>query len=114
MSVGKKGKRKISIDNKEYVWYVDLDYDSPYHILHIISEDKSLLLSCPIETETPYLISKGISFQTKKNNGIWNRYLLPFNVPDIITPKFVSEVIVWATQNNKAVSIEWNGNDIPV
>jgi len=114
MGVCKKGRRKIRIDNRDYIWYVELDYDSPYHILNIVSEDKSLILSFPMKTTTTYLISKGNTFQNKKTNGIWNRYLLPFNIPEIITPKFVAKVIVWATQNNDAVTVEWNGKDIPL
>lgn len=114
MSVRTKGRRKISVENKEYIWYVALDYDSPYYILHIVSEDKTLLVSCPLKTETSYLISKGKIFQNKKTNGIWNRYRLPFDVPEIITPEFVSNVIDWATQNNDTITVEWNGKDIPV
>lgn len=32
MSVRKKGKRKIKVSNQSYLWYVELDYDSPYYI----------------------------------------------------------------------------------
>lgn len=66
MGVNKKGKRKICVENKEYVWYVNEDYDSPYYILNIFSEDKSLIVSCPLKTETAYLISKGLAFQNQK------------------------------------------------
>lgn len=30
MGINKKGKRKICVENKEYVWYVNEDYDSLY------------------------------------------------------------------------------------
>ena len=33
MGVRTKGRRKISVDEREYVWYVKEDYDSPYMIL---------------------------------------------------------------------------------
>ena len=32
--------------NQSYIWYVTLDDDSPYIILHIVSDDKRLIL-CP-------------------------------------------------------------------
>lgn len=112
MGVLKKGRRKIIVNEKSYLWYVELDYDSPYYILNVISEDKVLIISCPLKMSTPYIISKGNIFQNKKTNGIWNRYLLPFNVPDIITPKFVSELILWVSQGNDAKEVEWNGKDI--
>lgn len=114
MAIRNKNKRKIVVENKLYVWYVDLDYDSPYNILHIASCNKSLILSCPLKTETSYIISKGTVFQKLKTSGIWQRYLLPFCVPEAITPKFVSTVILWATQGNNALQIEWNGKDVPV
>lgn len=111
MGVAKKGRRKITVFNKSYVWYVEADY---YIILNIVSDDKTLIISCPLKTETAYIISKGNMFQNKKTNGIWSRYLLPFNVPEIITPKFVSDIIFFATHSDKAEEIKWNGNDVPV
>ena len=65
MVVRGKGRRKISVGDTEYIWYVEMDYDSPYHILHIVSMDKHLILACPIVSETPYIISKGKVFQNK-------------------------------------------------
>lgn len=114
MGVAEKGRRKFTVSDKRYVWYVELENDSPFHILNIMSEDKALILSCPVKTDTQYIISKGNMFQNKRTKGIWNRYLLPFHVPDIITPKFVSDVILWATQSEKAKEIKWNGKDVPV
>lgn len=114
MGVMKKGRRKITVSDKSYVWYVVSDHDSPYHILNIISDDKALIISCPLKTETTYIISKGNMFQNKKTDGNWKRYLLPFDVPEIITPKFVSDIIFWAVQNDKAKETSWNGNDVPV
>lgn len=114
MGINQKNKRKINIENISYIWYVSLDFDSPYHLLNIVSEDKKFFVSCPFEAETPYLISKGLLFQKKKTNGTWNRYLLPFSIPDIITPRFVSEIIVWATSGENAILVEWNGQNIPI
>lgn len=108
MGVCKKGRRKIHVDNREYIWYVELDYDSPYHLLNIVSEDKLLILSCPIEAETAHVISKGKVFQNKRTNGIWNEYLLPFDVPEAIIPSFVAQVIVWATKETGAESFNIN------
>ena len=114
MGVAKKGRREITVADKSYIWYIALDPDTPYYVLNIASFDKALIISCPIKTKTAYIISKGNIFQNKKTNGKWNRYLLPFNVPDIITPKFVSELIFWATQSGKAKETKWNGKDVPV
>lgn len=113
MSIRTKGRRKIIVEGQKYVWYVALDNDSPYNVLHIISDDKYLILSCPLLTKTEYVISKGRTFQTKETKGGWNRYLLPFHIPDIITPKFVEQLILWSTQDNDVIENNWNGKDVP-
>lgn len=112
MSVRKKGRRKIIYDNNEYVWYVSRDDDSPYLLLNIVSADKSLILSVPLHIEKPYIISKGKIFQSAKTNGCWNRYLLPFDIPQVITSKFVAALIAWATEEPNADKAEYNGSDI--
>ncbi len=114
MSVVTKGRRKITYDNQEYVWYVSQDDESDFYILHTISEDKQLILSVPLQVTTPYVISKGKLFQGQKTNGRWNRYLLPFDIPDVITPKSVATIISWATKDSNAVKVEWDGKDIIV
>ena len=70
MSVAAKGRRQIIVRDQKYIWYVALDDDSPYHVLNIVSEDKCLILSCLLKTETDYIISKGRVFQTKATNGV--------------------------------------------
>ncbi len=114
MGVRKKGRRKISVGGKEYIWYVETDYDSPYHILNIVSGDKQLILACPIDAKTPYLISKGKVFQNKNTSGCWNRYLLPFDIPESVTPSFVSKVIEWAMHDVNTEIVKWNGKNIPI
>lgn len=112
MSICIKKRRKIIVRGQTYIWYVTLDDDTDYNILHIVSEDKYLILSCPLKTKIAYVISKGRIFQTKRKSGVWNRYLLPFNIPDIITPKFVEKLIDWSTQNTDAILI--NANNVPL
>ena len=114
MSIRTKGRRKIIVNDQSYFWYVAPDDDSPYNVLHIVSDDKYLILSCPLRTKTAYVISKGRIFQTKETDGTWNRYTLPFEIPDMITPKFVEKLIVWSTQNSDAIPIQWNGHDVPL
>ena len=55
MGVRKKGRRKITVDDKVYIWYVSPDDESDYYLLNIVSEDKSYVLTCPLKTEVSYL-----------------------------------------------------------
>ena len=112
MGICSKGRRNIIVNGKTYLWYVALDDESPYNILNIVSNDKYLILSCPLQVEIEYVISKGRVFQTQETNGIWNRYLLPFHIPNVITPKLVKQLIVWATQNTGAIPL--NANEFPI
>lgn len=114
MSTQKKNRRLINVDNIQYVWYVSQDADSPYNLLHIVSEDKSVVLCVPLSVDKDYIISKGRLFQGKKTSGSWERYLLPMNVDKEITPALVSSVIRWAVDGDEAVAVNWDGKDFPV
>lgn len=70
------------------------------------------MLSCPLEVEICYVICKGTEFQGKKTNGCWQRYICPIDIPKTITPKIVAEIIDWSENDNKAVSVEWDGKNI--
>lgn len=115
-----KGRRKISVLGGNYVWYViSGEYDCDYWervssnnwgtpFLHIISEDKRLILTIPLNAPTPYAVSKGREFQGKPTSGCWERYIMPFELPESVTPRFVAEIIDWAVSGDGAVKTEYN------
>lgn len=117
MAVSTKNRRKIICGGKNYVWYVvkgDRDYwervssndwETPF--LHIISEDKTLILTIPLNAPTTYAVSKGRVFRGKPTSGCWERYLMPFDIPAAVTPKTVSEIIAWAIGGNDAIKAEY-------
>lgn len=118
--VRKKGRRKLDVQGRRYVWYVlpgdsDRDYwervssnDWGTPFLHIISEDKRLILTIPLNAPTPYVVSKGRAFQGKPTSGCWERYILPFDIPESVTPRFVAAVIEWAAEGDGAVKTEYS------
>ncbi len=67
MSIRSKGRRKIIVDGQTYLWYVALDDESPYNILNIVSYDKYLILSCPLQTKTEYGNQQRQSISRKRN-----------------------------------------------
>ncbi len=104
MSVATKNKRKLVYKDIVYYWCVYQDWDSCGQlILNVMSEDKALFLTYPIGEVVPYVVSKGRFFQGKETNGCWNRYLLPFEGEEVITPKFVAKLIAFATEGTEAV-----------
>lgn len=124
MAVRKKSRRKIVRGGKSYVWYIlagDRDYwmrvanggsdwawVTPF--LHIISEDKTLILTIPLNAPKPYAVSKGRTFQNRKTSGCWERYFLPFSLPKAITPKAVADIIDWAERGEDALKTEYGGD----
>lgn len=121
--VRKKSRRKIVRGGKNYVWHVlagDRDYwmrvenggcdwawETPF--LHVISEDKMLIITIPLNAPEPYAVSKGRCFQGKPTSGCWERYFLPFSLPRAITPKTVGDIIDWAERGEGAVKTEYGG-----
>ena len=114
VSVSIKNKRTIIVDDRTFVWYIAEDDESDHLILNIISNDKKIICSVPMDTPTAYLISKGNELQGKKTSGTWERYRLPFVIPKIITPGFVSEVIQWIMNGDGMEQISWNQEKYPV
>lgn len=114
MSVSKKHRRTIEVDNRIYVWYIAEDDESVYLILNIISSDKKIICSVPMDTPTAYIISKGNEFQGNNTSGMWERYRLPLVISKEITPGFVSEVIQWITSGDKAEPVMWDREKYPV
>lgn len=119
MAVRKKSRRKIVRGGKSYVWYIlagDRDYWTHYYtgfwetpFLHIISEDKTLILTIPLNAPRSYAVSKGRVFQGSKRSGCWERYFLPFLLPKAITPKIVADIIDWAERGENAVRTQYGG-----
>ncbi len=57
-----KGRRKIDVDGRTFVWHVAEDFDSPYKVLQVASDDKHLIIAVPLQTPEAYVISKGSVF----------------------------------------------------
>lgn len=112
-----KKRRRIVCGGGNYVWYIltgDRDYwqrvysndwETPF--LHIISEDKRLILTLPLNAPKPYAVSKGREFQGKPASGCWERYPLPFEFPESVTPRFGAKVIEWAVGGDNSVKVEY-------
>ncbi len=114
MSVTKKRRRTITVDGHTFVWYIAEDDESDHSILNIISNDKKIVCSVPIDTPAAYIISKGNEFQGNKTSGTWERYILPIVIPAMITPRFVSEVLHFIIQGATAKPISRDHDKYPV
>ena len=95
LSISTNSRRRIIVGGHTYIWYVAMYNNTPYNVLNIVSDDKYLILSCPLHTKAEYVINKGRIFKTKETSVHWKKNLLPFVIPYAFTPKFVEKLIVW-------------------
>ena len=101
MAVRSKGRRKIVCHDKKYIWFVRQGYDDPYCYLHIIAEDKSFYMTCPLATDAKekwYHADGSVTEVTPAH--MQDPYLRigesKFPLPKIVTPSVVSDLIAFA------------------
>ncbi len=99
----------FAIIQNNKLYYMELQTQS------VVDNDfKKLVLTFPLQTKTPYIIIKGRIFQNADAGGTRERYKLPVDISDIITPKTVSEIIIWAVSGTGDEYIDWDGSEVPV
>lgn len=104
MGVAKKGKRKLIYKDKVFFWWVGNDEEFEWEVmLHVVSEDKNIVLIYNIGDRATPVISQGRMFQGKKSSGRWERYFYPKQPPISITPRFVSELVAWAVDGKDVI-----------
>ena len=118
MAVSKKGKRSFLYNGKVFYWYMKLTDDYMYSnnlpLLHIISEDKRLILSYQPKQQihNPFIIvKKGMITGFESIEGIWKRIMVPKWNDDVITPSFVNRLLDWFYDDKKSVIlVDYLGN----
>ena len=110
MAISKKGKRKLTVKNREFYWYMKLTDDWMYSYntpqLHVLSNDKKFLISYQPgqQNENPFLIIKGKEFMGLKDaGGSWIRVKTPKWNDEQITPGFVATLIDWCYSEDKEI-----------
>lgn len=106
MGVSAKGRRRISYQGQNYVWWVAPDGDDCDRIyLNIVAEDKSIVLACKLNGESLHIISKGRQLHGEKTSGRWQMCRAPFREPLMaVTPKDVARIVVWAVEEREGQS----------
>jgi hypothetical protein len=121
MSVSKKGKRKILVDNVEYYWYVMDSIDAielgTDKVLCVLSDCKKFIVHYPINqtgAKNNLLIVLG-----KKFGGIgqwgncWQMVVSPrWECKNKITPKSVENLIRWSLDEKDIDLVDYRGNKI--
>ena len=123
MGVAKKGKRKITLNGRDFYWYVKHN-DDDFGLLHlfIVSSDKNFIVSYPLvkrnlENRTPYIRSNpfivvmGREFKGLDNLGHdWKRFVVPEWNDENVTPSLVALIIDWCFKIERVTPVDWQGN----
>ena len=95
MAIRTKNRRRITVNGKEYLWYVMPEKEGGWHILHICDKDKDMRIRAPLspdknygKIERPFCF---VSFNDDKTGQ--GDFLLPFEVPAAVTPSVVAAII---------------------
>lgn len=117
MAVATKGRRKIKVGDRDFIWYISDDYDSADLVLHVASYDKKIIIKYHLHQpdETRFLIVLGKEFNGLLNaGGSWIRVLCPkFEKDSVITPASVRMLVDWClSDKSELVEVDWLGNPI--
>ena len=102
MAVYAKGRRRLARCGQRDLRYVQAAYDAPDLLLHIVPEDKTLFMLCPLGRQ--FAVLRNSQFQGTAVRGT-ARLRAPFPVPEIITPQITAELIDRAERGRDAVRL---------
>ena len=95
MAIRTKNRRRITVNGKEYVWYVLPEKESSWHILHICDLNKTLRIRVPLSPDPDYGRIKApfcyVSCDTEEYRQ--GSFLLPFEVGGQVTPSAVADIL---------------------
>lgn len=113
MGVRKKRRNKLSVNGREYVWYVADDDSTGGHLLHVLSEDKHFNVQYGIRQpdDQRFITVVGNEFSGIATSGCWRRFRCPeWENDGVITPKSVRSLIDWALDEEaERLEVDSNG-----
>lgn len=114
MGVATKGRRKIDVNGRRFVWYVCEDEDSADLVLHVASQDKRLLVRYHLgqpEGGRVVLVVGPEFGGVPDAGGCHRRFLCPQWEDDgRVTPAAVRRLVLWCQSDGEdRVERDWMG-----
>jgi hypothetical protein len=113
MGVLKKGRHRINVRGRPFVWYVCDDSDSSDKVLHVIAEDKGFIVQYHLgQSGEPLLSVLGHDFPGVPDaGGCRLRFRCPrWETDSVVTPGGVRRLIEWCLSANKElIEVDWRG-----
>ncbi len=101
MTISRKSRRKITVDDREFVWYVAPDWDDLGRVtLTVVSSDRRFFVRyCLVQSdECRHVVVLGPQFRDGTYGGVWRRFRSPsFGTTETIASGDVRALIEWAT-----------------
>jgi hypothetical protein len=115
MAISSKGKRKITVDKKEYFWWVHIADEDDFigaSVLTVISEKKGLHVRYGVQQVSAerFVVALGPYFKGIAGvGGCWRRFICPkFGSGDAVTPKDVAALILWSHETQgESVEVDY-------
>ena len=109
MAISKKGKRKIVVDNQNYLWWGLWEYDQTTfdgNQIKIVPENQKFLLHYGLEQEEG---ESKILLILRDERRVWLRSPLFESQRAVITPKGISQIIKWVKNEvvNPAIKVDY-------
>jgi hypothetical protein len=108
MGIATKGKHKIMVRERSYLWWVADEYDEPGQSLTVVSCDKHFYVKYKLAQPRPeraFVVVVGRDFAgVPEAGGRWVRIRTPqWEHVSSITPSFVRRLIDWSMDTGKVV-----------
>lgn len=114
MAIRKKKRRRLTLNKRQFIWWVSDDKDSPDAVLRIFSEDKKFIVSYHLDQPDSdrFLVVLGKEFPGLVQAGsVWIRLRCPkWESDSTITPAAVRQLIKWCLlQDRPLIRLNWKG-----
>ena len=116
MAVSTKGRRKITVGGRPYVWFVS-DNDEAWWVLTVISSDKKFLAKYALHQNEgeEYAVILGKQFAGAETGGSWRRFLCPRFATEAVTPGDVRRLIEWCLDERlPRQEIDWKRGNLMI
>ena len=115
MAAASKNRRKITVGDMQYLWYVAEDDEGAGMVLQVISTDKQFVAKYQIGQPQgeDYIVILGRRFAGAKTGGPWRRFLCPCFATHTVTPRAVRQLIEWCLDESVArQEIDWRSRSL--
>ena len=117
MAISAKRRNKITVNQRQYVWYVKLCDDNNGHTLHVISEDKRFIVQYDFVNPSGrhFITVMGKEFNSLAPSPYRRRFRCPqWDIDGVITPARVRELIEWSARNGTTlIEVDYHGHVVP-